>query len=200
MTAASFERVTIITPPTDCDVGGVWEVIEEYPLPGGDSHVRLRQGNSYFGTQRSNVMTAADKPRADLVALLLAFEASAPGSSSLVINGREAAAAILAWADLRGHRVVTRQMDRVCSVTGRRIGWTSYLAQAENDPVLPRWEVRCAVHDDHEVTAQADQQVLARVQAVFTTDRDEDGNRIMDPAEVAAQEGVEQPKAAEGGV
>jgi hypothetical protein len=55
----SAERVVIIAPPPDCDVGGSWEVVEEFPLPGGDSHVRLRQGNSYFGTQRSNVRAVA---------------------------------------------------------------------------------------------------------------------------------------------
>ncbi len=54
-----IERVTIVNPPPDCDLGGAWEVVEEFPLPGGDSHVRLRKGNSYFGTQRSNVRSAA---------------------------------------------------------------------------------------------------------------------------------------------
>ncbi len=53
------ERVTIVTLPPDCDLDGPWEVVEEFPLPGGDSHVRLRQGNSYIGTQRSNVRAVA---------------------------------------------------------------------------------------------------------------------------------------------
>lgn len=106
---------------------------------------------------------STDKPRADLVALLLAFEASAVGSASLYIGGLEAAAAIRAWADLRGYRVAIRKPTRVSN--GKTLEWTSYFVEGPADPILPRWEVRCSLHDDREVIAQADQQVLARVQA-----------------------------------
>lgn len=113
-------------------------------------------------------MTAADNPRPDLVALLLQFEASAAGSASLYIGGPEAAAAIRAWADLRGHSVSVRKPTRVSN--GKTLEWTSYLVEGPADPILPRWEVRCSLHDDHEVTApaaQADPQVLARVQTAL---------------------------------
>ena len=56
------DRVAIVTSPPDCDLSGPWEVVEEYALPGGDSHVRLRQGNSYFGTQRSNASCPGHEP------------------------------------------------------------------------------------------------------------------------------------------
>lgn len=52
------ELVVVVTAPPDCDFSGVWEVIEEALLPGGDSQLRLRQGNSYIGAKRSNVRDA----------------------------------------------------------------------------------------------------------------------------------------------
>lgn len=52
------ELVVVVTAPPDCDFSGVWEVIEEVLLPGGDSQLRLRQGNSYIGAKRSNVRAA----------------------------------------------------------------------------------------------------------------------------------------------
>ena len=42
--------------------------------------------------------------------------------------------------------------------------------------------------------------MISWLQAALDGERDEDGNRIMDPAEAAAREGIEQPEAAEGSV
>ena len=172
-------------------------------------------------------MTAADKPRADLVALLLQFEVCAEERASLYLIGDVAGAAIRAWCDLRGHRLDAQTHTRVSE--GKTIGWTYYTVQPPGG--LPLWTVTCSQCDDHEVTAppaRADQQVLARVQAALDgepaeacnhrddygptaldgicmlcgadLEHDEDGNRIMDSAEIEAREGIEQPEAAEGSV
>lgn len=142
-------------------------------------------------------MTATDKPRADLVALLLLFEQGAGDYSHLHLTGADAGAAVAAWAELRGHHLQVSQLTRPRD--GKTVGWTRY--EVSNHE--PRWTVTAGLHDEHEVdpAAQADQQVLKRVQdALDGEQRDEDGNRIMDPAEVAAREGIEQPEAAEGSV
>lgn len=104
-----------------------------------------------------------DKPRADLVALLLQFEAAADHRGSLYLSGDDAGAAVRAWCDLRGHRLEIGTLTRVTD--GKTVAWTHYTVEDTGD--LPRWTVTCALHDDHEVTAQADQQVLARVQAAL---------------------------------
>ena len=113
-------------------------------------------------------MTAADKPRADLVALLLQFEACSPACSSMYFAGVDAGPAIAAWADLRGHVIRPATLTRLSD--GKTIAWTHWTVQ----PADGSWTVTCSLHDDHEVTAsaaQADQQVLARVQAALSPRR-----------------------------
>jgi hypothetical protein len=65
--AATGERVIVVSPPPDCDFDGVWEVVGERALDDGDSHLNLRQGNSYIGARRSNVRSATAETR-DLAA------------------------------------------------------------------------------------------------------------------------------------
>lgn len=113
-----------------------------------------------------------DKPRADLVALLLQFEAAADHRGSLYLSGNDAGRAIAAWCDLRGHQLEVGTLIRVTD--GKTIAWTHYTVRDTAD--LPGWTVTCALHDDHEVTApqvqaQADQEVLARVQAALDGER-----------------------------
>lgn len=55
-------------------------------------------------------MTAADKPRADLVALLDAFAALPAGNASLSLFGDEYNAGLCSWAARRGHVVVSEPM------------------------------------------------------------------------------------------
>lgn len=122
-------------------------------------------------------MTAADKPRADLVALLLQFEACARDGrmTSLYLSGDDAGAAIRAWADLRGHHVVIGTLIRDAA-SGGRLAYTHYTVQDAADALCPSWTVTCSLHDDHEVTepvAQADQQVLARVRAALDGEQPE---------------------------
>lgn len=50
-------------------------------------------------------MTAADKPRADLVALFDAFAHLPPGNATLSLFGDEHNAALCAWAAQHGHHV-----------------------------------------------------------------------------------------------
>lgn len=120
-------------------------------------------------------MTAADRPRADLVALFDAFAASAPAYSSLQLHGDAAAEALLDW----GHGARTERRERPN-------GSAALVVTVD----LPN-RVWIVAHFDREVTAQADQQVLARVQAALDGERrDEDGNRIMDRAEIDAREGM----------
>jgi hypothetical protein len=122
-------------------------------------------------------VTAADKPRADLVALLLQFESVAEHRDgrlgSLYLSGDDAAAAIRAWADIRGHHVVVAKMTRTDSYR-RTLEYSHYTVQDADDALGPSWTVTCALHDDREVIgppAQADQQVLARVQAALDGER-----------------------------
>lgn len=106
----------------------------------------------------------ADKPRADLVALLLQFEATAGNYSDLHLTGEDAGPAVAAWAESRGHYLDVATRTRRDG--GKTLAWTSYTVLHQD----PRWTVTCSLHDDHEVTAppaQADQQVLARVQAAL---------------------------------
>lgn len=158
-------------------------------------------------------MTAADKPRADLVALLCLFEAAARTETrrqSLALSGNEEGAAVRAWAELRGHRVQEEQRTRV-AFDGRTLAYTGLTV--EEPGAWASWTVTCSLHDDREVDAmvpQADQQVLARVQAAL------DGEpapcpECDGPADHCADCGVpdgrpheafchQQPEAAEGSV
>jgi hypothetical protein len=85
------ERVVIVTPPPDCDFGGVWEVVDEHPCNDGDNHLRLRQGNSYIGAFRSHVRAAltdfaaetAEKMRCLEIAGREYGKHSGPGSTPL---------------------------------------------------------------------------------------------------------------------
>lgn len=129
----------------------------------------------------------ADNPRADLVALFDAFADAAPAYSSLQLHGDTAAQALLDW----GHGARAERRDRP--------GGSAVLVACLDLP-NGAWIV---AHFDREPAAQADQQVLARVQEALDgeqSDRDEDSNRIMDRAEIEAREGKEQPEAAEGSV
>lgn len=66
--ATTGERVVVVSPPADCDFSGVWEVVDERPLDDGDSHLRLRRGNSYIEARRSSVRAAMAEAR-DLAAV-----------------------------------------------------------------------------------------------------------------------------------
>lgn len=70
------ELVVVVQPPPDCDFRGVWTVIGETPRTDGDSHVQLRQGNSYIGTRRSNVRAATSDDLAASRALRKSREAA----------------------------------------------------------------------------------------------------------------------------
>lgn len=107
-------------------------------------------------------MIAADKPRADLVALLLQFEASAGSLASLHLTGPDAVPAVEAWVEMRGHVVEPQTLDRR-DLDGRTIEWTMWTITPRSGP---DWSVTCSL-PDREPAAQADQQVLARVKAAL---------------------------------
>lgn len=142
-------------------------------------------------------MTAADKPRADLVALLLAFEASAGSLASMHLTGPDAPPAVAAWVEMRGHRVEPEQLTRR-DLDGREIAWTMWTVTPTSGP---DWSVSCSLPDTAPA-APPDQQVIARVQAAL------DGERPNDCSTCGAVhtdvdcfgEPVEQPEAAEGSV
>lgn len=103
-----------------------------------------------------------DKPRADLVALLLQFEAGAGSLASMHLTGPDAPPAVAAWVEMRGHRVEPEQLTRR-DLDGREIAWTMWTVTPISGP---DWSVTCSLPDT-EMTAPADQQVLARVQAAL---------------------------------
>lgn len=58
-------------------------------------------------------MTAADKPRADLVALFDAFASRQDARGYLSLFGDETGEVLLGWAAVNGHRVEERPMYNV---------------------------------------------------------------------------------------
>lgn len=93
----------------------------------------------------------ADKARADLVALFDAFASLPPGNASLSLHGSQHEAQFRAWAADHGQPVEARQH--------RGGEWT-----ALNVRLSAGW---ITLHIDGAPAALADQEVLARVQAVL---------------------------------
>jgi hypothetical protein len=158
------------------------------------------------------VVIAFDKPGADLVALLLQFEACARDGrmTSLYLSGDDAGAAIRAWADLRGHLVVIGKHQRDDG-QGGRLEYSHYTVQDAGDSICSSWTVTCSLHDDMPATAppaQADQQVIARVQAALDGEQPGAINccvrcgsaMITTSAGERCLAGCQQPEAAKGSV
>lgn len=106
-------------------------------------------------------MTAADKPRADLVALFDAFASRPDARGYLTLFGDETGEVLQGWAAVNGHRVEERPMYNV-----RQGRWTMLEARLAGGTI--------SVHlDSVQETAPADQRVLARVQAALDGEQPE---------------------------
>jgi hypothetical protein len=137
-------------------------------------------------------VTAADKPRADLVALFDAFAMLPPGNASLSLHGSQHEAEFRAWAVDHGQPVEERQ---------HRDGeWTALGVRVASGTITVHLDAAPAP------TAQADQQVLARVQAALDGDCTNLGHPEAcdsgcdSSGPLAELADLKQPEAAEGGV
>lgn len=107
------------------------------------------------GTQaQAQNRRAADKPRADLVALFDAFARLPEGHASLSLRGDHAGEVLEGWAAVCGHRVEFKPMS-----TPLNGHWTMLEVRMTGGTI--------SVHLETVRSAQADPQVLARVQAAL---------------------------------